>query len=774
MNNNIKSEDNGINIPFRRSFLGRLLLFMLIIGVIPLVVNALISYSLAQSSLKQSVDDIQDVIQRDQSEYLLNWVSERSQDIVTLAGVARISSMNPETASAAIKQYYELWGVYETIFLVDKDGKSVATSDDKSLIISDRSYFKEALAGTVVISQPLSSKVTGHLVIVFASPVRSSEGEIVGVIGVTIPVSSITELLVLNRIGETSESYLITADGYFVTTPRFVEEMKSAGLVDGDPEMIYQMDTVASRELQAGNSGSGTYLNYLGREVIGQYAWLPELKLGLVTEKQSSEANASVNRLAMLSLIMIAVSIVIISVIAFVVAEGITKPVKLMVNTANRLAHGDIDQTLEYQSNDEYGVLADSMRQMLKYQKEMAAMANAISDGVLTGDIQPKSEKDTLGLAFKKMVKSLQKAIRHVAESANVLATASEQLSLSADQAGQATAQIATTVQQVAKGITMETESITRTAISVDQMSQTINTVLRGGQEQEKSVGNATSITTRINQTIQQVAGNAQAVTRVSAEAAQAARIGADTVEGTVRGMESIKNKVSLSAQRVADMGARSHQINAILETIEDIANQTNLLALNAAIEAARAGEHGKGFAVVADEVRKLAERAGKATKEIGGLIKTIQRTVAEAVTAMDEGGLEVEGGVKMANEAGKALTEIIKAAEEVHSQAEQADDGAGKMKSASAQLVDSVKEVGIVVEGNMAAMGVMTSGMADVTRTIENIAAVSEQNSAAVQEVSASAEEMSAQVEEVTASAQSLREMAKSLQGIVRQFEIE
>jgi methyl-accepting chemotaxis protein len=237
--------------------------------------------------------------------------------------------------------------------------------------------------------------------------------------------------------------------------------------------------------------------------------------------------------------------------------------------------------------------------------------------------------------------------------------------------------------------------------------------------------------------------------------------------------MDLVRTKVSLSAARVEEMGSRSQEIGAIVETIEDIASQTNLLALNAAIEAARAGEQGKGFAVVADEVRKLAERSSRATRQIAGLVKSIRETVAEAVSAMKVSASEVEAGVTRANSAGEALENILMAVDLVFHQAEDAGVAAVKVNAGALELVEAVDAVSAVIEQNTAATEAMATNSIELNQAIENIASTSEENSAAVEEISASTEEVSAQAEEVTASAASLLGMAQELRQVVEQFKI-
>jgi methyl-accepting chemotaxis protein len=237
--------------------------------------------------------------------------------------------------------------------------------------------------------------------------------------------------------------------------------------------------------------------------------------------------------------------------------------------------------------------------------------------------------------------------------------------------------------------------------------------------------------------------------------------------------MNNIKEKVDLSALKVQEMGKRSNQIGNIVETIEDIASQTNLLALNAAIEAARAGEHGKGFAVVADEVRKLAERSSTATKEIGKLVRNIQQSVNEAIDAMELGAEEVDKGVSRTGEAGRALQDILVATNAVNQQTTEANHEAVDMRSAARELMNAMEAVSAVIEENTASTEEMSASSNEVEQSIGNITELSHANSQSIALASSAAQKASQKVELMVTSMENLAQMAEALRNTAARFEL-
>ena len=199
--------------------------------------------------------------------------------------------------------------------------------------------------------------------------------------------------------------------------------------------------------------------------------------------------------------------------------------------------------------------------------------------------------------------------------------------------------------------------------------------------------------------TSHEIAANCHSAANSSSQASAAALSGAEIVRNTVAGMNRIAGKVRDSATVVEQLGDRSDQIGAIVQTIEDIADQTNLLALNAAIEAARAGEQGRGFAVVADEVRALAERTTKATREIGQMIKGIQGETRQAVKAMEEGVGEVETGTAEAAKSGEALEEILRQVNGVTMQINQIATAAEEQTATTREISHNILEISEVVQ---------------------------------------------------------------------------
>ncbi|HEY3308351.1 MAG TPA: methyl-accepting chemotaxis protein [Desulfuromonadaceae bacterium] len=287
----------------------------------------------------------------------------------------------------------------------------------------------------------------------------------------------------------------------------------------------------------------------------------------------------------------------------------------------------------------------------------VAEIARKVADGDLSINVATEGDSQSVLGAMREMVANLRRIVSQVSQSADSIATASNQLHSSAE--------------QIASG--------------AEEVANQATTAATAGEEMSATSGD--------------IAQNCQMAAEGGQRASQAAQDGTYVVNATVQVMGRIAEQVSTTAQTVKNLGARSDQIGQIIGTIEDIADQTNLLALNAAIEAARAGEQGRGFAVVADEVRALAERTTRATREIGEMIKTIQDETKGAVTAMEQGVHEVETGTGEASRSGQALQQILVQINDVTMQVNQIATAAEEQTATTSEISNNMMQITEVVQ---------------------------------------------------------------------------
>lgn len=405
-----------------------------------------------------------------------------------------------------------------------------------------------------------------------------------------------------------------------------------------------------------------------------------------------------------------------------------------------------------------------------KIQKPLIRISNALLK-VEKGDFSinelKTDSKDELGQitsSFNHLIQNMRYLIDKTSLGMDEVVSTSQQMTSVAKESATVTQQISLAIEEVARGASEQTRVLAEANDIIDQLSFGLQQVALGAKDQSETVNTTTQVINGMVTSVQEVAANARVILESSKQTAEAAYKGEEAVKTSVSGMNQIKVKVFDSADSIGELGKRSQQIGEIIQVINEIAEQTNLLALNAAIEAARAGEHGKGFAVVADEVRKLAERSSRATREIADLINNIQGGTRVAVDSMKEAAREVETGSSLTYAAGEALKEIIETVNHTLSQVDKICNTLEVIANSSKEVLTAISDVEMTSSDNSDAMQEIAAGSSYIINSIKEVATMAEASASAAQEVSAATEQMTASVEEIANYAENLSVVTERL----------
>ena len=484
--------------------------------------------------------------------------------------------------------------LYEAIVWIDTSGNLI-DSHGGTGNASNAPFFKSAINGETLVSDPAITEMTGNQVVAISMPIKNGD-RITGILLGVTKVDFFQKLISEIKLYETGTVHIVRKDGLTIFHPNKDLVNKFNALTDSNSS-----SEIKTAMKKATHGESGTLTNndadgekYLSYEPINGTSWSIWITVPV------KETTAVLNSFTWITLMTILIVLLIVSGAIYYIAEQISKPIRILENAANCIAGGDLSVAkITISSKDELGHLAS---------------------------------------AFETMVKNLRNLVHKIGSSSEQVATSSEELTASAEQSAQAANSVAI--------------SISETATAVE--------------DQATAIYKAMTMVEKIATTLQLQADKTQNTVNIVSSAVNSAKTGDKTVNTAINQMNNIRKTVDNSATVVGELGEYSKKIGQIVETISTIAGQTNLLALNAAIEAARAGEHGRGFAVVADEVRKLAEQSQEAAKQISGIIGDIQSKTENAVKVMIDGTQEVRQGSEIVTQAGEAFRDIDKHISEV------------------------------------------------------------------------------------------------------------
>jgi len=485
---------------------------------------------------------------------------------------------------------------------------------------------------------------------------------------------------------------------------------------------------------------------------------LGAVKISLSIEKEYHDA---IGNIILVVSVTILAAVFFSAVLWFMIRRMVIKPVKAVENAARKLSEGDMAFDVEIRSSDEIGRASKAINQsmfslsdILRRIKDVTIRVNHV---VL--EVESESRKVVEGSVMEtEAIADISSSMQEMNAAISDIAEGTEGLAASAEETAASMEEMVTSIAEITNSTQDLSVAIEATSSSIDQLYATSREVSNNSATLVGTAHETQAAIIEIAATVKEVDHRAKESAALSAQVKRdAATYGMTSIGKTIQGMQDIKISVEKTAEYIEKLGGRSEEIGQILTVIDDITDQTMLLALNAAILAAQAGEHGKGFSVVADEIKQLADRTSISTQEIGQLIQSVQQEVSEAVDAMKDGLKSVEIGFKVTQEAADALRKIVESATRSSEMATAIEHSTAEQSKATFLVSEAMERVLNMVEQITNAMAEQFSGIQLIKSSTEKMRDVSNHVRTATNEQSLNSKQISQAIEVVSDKSQQI-----------------